>query len=818
MSSSGSRLRPQNKFSLKKDAAAKTRLSSGLEGFSFSNSSGALENNHTEVHSEALLAAAAGFSLTLQFLERSDDSPVVTPAILDSVGSSTEILSRVAKTGTDDNKDLKQLGEKADEVMQAVGRVKEIFKTWEYLESKEETSELPEAAEGFDDPSAVAEPEVVAEETKLLPRAPTSDFSDELRSREERLAAEDPPTHSDDNSRHTTDLTAAHVQLEESHQSSSKADAHTSLAGRSTDHGEPEQNNDPVLKDTGTAEDQQQGVATGLPRWGEVAEEETEPFTGRKKTTTDGAHGDGDVRETQEGEPEINVAEGNSDELRIAAQHEETGDEDDEEQGEAIDEQKLDADSNRLAVTETVEGLKAVVSGSSFAVEQNEADPSAAPSDVIPTSDETQQADDRAPDAVEEKPAAAGNADRTLPEVNITEEADAVVEKSESSAEATGDDRAATGLTALEPLAFMHSTDARTQVQVAVHAEDKNSKEPFDLREQGHDFDTELQEESHETELGDDSKERKTVEGTESLSKSDHSAEYSLVSSASVNQSEDDLFALQDEDTSARLPYGDETAAAPSEASFTQSETEDDSSHEADQSPTPGLSKTSSLAESGPRKRRSDRANETNAQGNRDTERTGTKLGTAQREPESKETDEAAEEFLPRHPRTRPLLKGVENGEQQQGGEHRDGGSEEDVVPLERQVETAGQMSSTNETTENKAAPQISADNAPPEAVTNKSEPDVDKFLQSKTLDELMKAKSLDDLRRILGPYMKVTIKDALAFKELSDKLKESGVKEAEIRGMMAMEKTPWRAFALKIGLSERSTETLERCLAQLIR
>ncbi|PHJ14731.1 transmembrane protein [Cystoisospora suis] len=94
---------------------------------------------------------------------------------------------------------------------------------------------------------------------------------------------------------------------------------------------------------------------------------------------------------------------------------------------------------------------------------------------------------------------------------------------------------------------------------------------------------------------------------------------------------------------------------------------------------------------------------------------------------------------------------------------------------------------------------------------------EVVQILKSKGLDELMNAKTFDDLRRILGPYMKVTLKDALAFKELSEKLKESGVQEAEIRGMMATEAKPWKTIAASIGLSEKSTETLERCLSQLV-
>nr|PIM02478.1 putative dentin sialophosphoprotein [Toxoplasma gondii COUG] len=186
------------------------------------------------------------------------------------------------------------------------------------------------------------------------------------------------------------------------------------------------------------------------------------------------------------------------------------------------------------------------------------------------------------------------------------------------------------------------------------------------------------------------------------------------------------------------------------------------------------------------------------------------KSGRGQRESnETADKEGSSDDFLPRHNKHGSSSRGTVNGKEPEPAEERE---TKDNGPSDE----AGQNTGEGETDEKTDG--SNSQMAESEATSDRTESDIDKFLKSENLAELMKAKTLEDLRRILGPYMKVTIKDALAFKELSDKLKDAGVKEAEIRGMMATENTPWRAFAMKIGLSERSTETLERCLSKLVR
>ncbi|KEP61635.1 UNVERIFIED_CONTAM: hypothetical protein HHA_239880 [Hammondia hammondi] len=186
------------------------------------------------------------------------------------------------------------------------------------------------------------------------------------------------------------------------------------------------------------------------------------------------------------------------------------------------------------------------------------------------------------------------------------------------------------------------------------------------------------------------------------------------------------------------------------------------------------------------------------------------KSGRGQRESDATaDKEDSSDDFLPRHNRHGSSSRGTVNGKKPEPAEERE---TKDNGPSDGAGHNTGE-GETDEKTDGS-----NSQMADSEATSDKTESDIDKFLKSENLAELMKAKTLEDLRRILGPYMKVTIKDALAFKELSDKLKDAGVKEAEIRGMMATENTPWRTFAMKIGLSERSTETLERCLSKLVR
>ncbi|CBZ49574.1 conserved hypothetical protein, partial [Neospora caninum Liverpool] len=180
-----------------------------------------------------------------------------------------------------------------------------------------------------------------------------------------------------------------------------------------------------------------------------------------------------------------------------------------------------------------------------------------------------------------------------------------------------------------------------------------------------------------------------------------------------------------------------------------------------------------SQTEGSSRRRRRDgvRGGETDVQTHKTAEPGEKRYGRGQRESDPSGKEGKSDEFLPRQNRNGFSSRVPGNGK---------------TPELERETEDSIPSDEPGQKAEQGESPE-KADGALNEKTESdvafdKTESDIDKFLKSENLAELMKAKTLDDLRRILGPYMKVTIKDALAFKELSDKLKDAGVKEAEIR------------------------------------